>query len=112
MKRTPLAPGKPLRRKTRLRSVGAKARREAPSLAAFRAALEARSGGWCEARTPACPPGMHPGHHAHHCAPSDRDRGVHDPARGLWLCFPAHAFVHREPAVSYRNGWLLRDGAA
>lgn len=102
----------PLKRSGRLASVG---RRKARTLAAerqFRQQVRINAGGLCQIHSPACPPGRHDGHHAHHCAPSDRDRGVHDPARGLWLCFPAHAFVHREPAISYQNGWLLRDGAA
>ncbi|HET7734341.1 MAG TPA: hypothetical protein VFK52_00080, partial [Nocardioidaceae bacterium] len=100
----------PLKRRKPLRQVGRKAQREQAAVDAFRLELRLRSHMFCEASTPACLPFRHEGHHAHHCCPADRDRGVHDPERGLWLCFPAHAFVHREPALSYERGWLLRDG--
>ena len=112
MKRTPLKPGRPLQRKTPLAQMGRKALRERDALKAFREALAFRSGGMCELRTPACPAGEHRGHHAHHQAPSDRDRGVHLPSRGLWACADGHRYLHANPAESYERGWLLRDGAA
>lgn len=104
MKRTPL------RRKTPLRQVGRKAHREQPDLDAFRAAVHARR--WCEAGPPACLYYRHEGHHAHHICPADRDRGLHDPERGLLLCAEAHRWVHGNPAAAGRRGWLLRDGEA
>lgn len=94
----------------RLGNRGAKSKREQPALAAFRLALHLRSGGFCEARTPACPPGRHEGTDAHHCAPSDRDAGRHDPERGLLLCRPGHNYVHATPAESYAAGWLIKSG--
>jgi hypothetical protein len=113
MNRTPMPPRrKPLRSRKPLRKVGRKAQREQSALAAFRLELRVRSHGFCEAQTPACLPYRHEGHHAHHKAPSDRDKGLHDPERGLWLCFPGHAWTHRHPAESYERGLLLRDGAA
>jgi hypothetical protein len=105
MKRTPL------RRKTPLRSRGAVSKRQQDDLDAFRLALHVRSGGFCEAHTPACPPGRHEGVHCHHIAPSDRRRGVHDPERGLFCCLKAHHHIHANPAESYENGWLLRSAA-
>lgn len=99
----------PLKRRTPLAPVGRKARREVAPLAAFRAALLARSGGVCEAHaSPDC--GVL-GSQAHHKCPADRDRGVHDPARGLFVCSPCHRAIHAFPAVSYEAGWLIRDGA-
>ena len=100
----------PLRSRTRLRSRGRKAKREQPDIDAFRAAVKARAGGMCEVRTGSCPPGPHVGHSAHHRWPSDRDRGVHDPDRGLWVCAPGHLAIHGSPSVSQLEGWLLRDG--
>lgn len=88
-----------------LAKVGAKTRREAADLAAFRRALKARAGGRCEIRvSPECT-GI--GTDAHHMAPSDRDRGRHDPERGLWLC--RAGWVHRFPERAYEWGYLLKD---
>lgn len=106
MKRTPL------KRKTPLRSRGRKADREKPALDAFREALRARSGGLCEVRTPACPLGPHFGCDPHHRCHADRDRGVHDPERGLWVCRVGHDWIETHPAESYRAGWLIRGEAA
>lgn len=105
MKRTPLA------RKTPLRQQGRKTKREQPDLDAFRTAIAQRSRGLCELATPACPVGPHPAAHAHHVAPSDRDRGLHDPARGLAACAVGHSYVHANPAESYQRGWLIRATA-
>ena len=116
----------PLKRKTPLRSnlatsrewerrsrkplpqTGAKTAREASDLAAFRKAVIARADGWCEIASGGCTPGPHPGRHAHHVWPSDRDAGLHDPTRGLWLCAGGHAYVHAHPQESYARGWLGR----
>lgn len=100
---------KPLKRSP-LRQQGAKAKRERSAIDAFRTAIAQRSRGLCELATPACPPGPHPAAHAHHRCPADRDRGVHDPDRGLAACAAGHSFVHQNPALSYANGWLIRDG--
>lgn len=106
-RRTPLAEGKPLGRGGRLAAVGRKARREAPALREFRRVIRERSGGACEIRvSPYCSGRMD---HAHHCCPADRDRGVHDPERGLGLCAACHAHVHAHPERSYRWGHLIRD---
>lgn len=105
-RRTPLKSGKGLP------SVGARKRRTLAAEAEFRRAVKVRAHGFCELQTPACLPFRHEGHHAHHIAPSDRDRGVHDPERGLFACFPGHAWVHRHPEQSYERGWLLRDRGA
>lgn len=93
MKRSPI----PRRR-------GRKAEREQPALDAFRDALRDRM--WCEAADlidtdtdlPVCGRyGRHDGAHAHHMWPEDRDRGVHDPNRGKWLCTVSHRWTHHWP---------------
>ena len=107
---------------TQLRARGRKVRREQGDLDRARDAVRARSDGWCEAHELLDDNGLrarycgtillHAGVHAHHLAPSDRDRGVHDPGRMLWLCSASHAHLHREPSEAYRLGLMLRDGAA
>lgn len=107
MKRSPLRRRTPLRSRTPLAKVGRKARREASALDAFRRACRERSEGLCEVGWwPVC---ERWGSMAHHRAPSDRDRGIHDPARGLWTCGPCHDHIHRNPAVAYERGWLIRS---
>lgn len=110
MKRSaPITRGKPPRRKTRLNQVGAKARREAPSLAELRRAVRERAGGLCELATPECPPGPHEGHHAHHRRLRSQGGG-HGVENGLWCCFRGHRWAHDNPEVSYGMGWLWRSG--
>lgn len=92
------------------RGPGAKAKREQPAVDMFRAVIRERALGWCEARTPDCQDGMHAGSDCHHLFISDRDKGVHDPARGLLLCPPAHRWVHANPAEARLRGLLLREG--
>jgi len=108
----PLRSTATLSRTKRLAPVGARKRRTLAAEAAFREALRERSGGMCEVSTPACPPGPHPGCDPHHRCHADRDRGVHDPERGLWACRLGHDWIETHPAESYAVGWLLRDGAA
>jgi hypothetical protein len=90
-------------------AVGRKTTREADALDAFRAGVQGRSGGRCELGAPACDPDPHGGGAAHHVWPSDRDRGVHDPERGLWACWQGHAWVHDHPTEAERRGWLGRS---
>lgn len=87
---------------------GAKAKRERRDVAAFRKGVLERAGGRCELATPDCPPGAHAGAHAHHVFAGDRDRGAHDPARGLWCCAAGHGWVHTHPEMAYELGWLGR----
>ena len=103
---TPLRRGKPLRSTKPIPKLGAKALRESEALTAFRAVVHARQ--FCELQTPACPPGRHAGHHAHHVWPSDRRIGIHNPQRGLLACWAGHAWVHDHPEISYERGWLGR----
>lgn len=85
---------------------GRKALREEGDLDAFRAAVARRSGGRCELAAPACDDAPHPAAHAHHVWPEDRDRGVHDPDRGLHVCAAGHRYVHEHPAMAAERGWL------
>ena len=108
MKRSPLRRRTPLRSRTPLRPVGRKARREASALDAARRILRERSEGLCEMRTPACPPGPHPGCDPHHLCHADRDRAVHDPERMRWVCRAAHEYAETAPD-RYERGFLWRD---
>lgn len=111
-RRTELKRGKALRRGKRLKPKGAKAEREDDDLYHFREGLRARSGGWCEIRTPACPRGDHPGGHPHHRWPSDRDCGLHDMTRGIWVCPRGHDWIHAHSKFARILGWLRRAGDA
>lgn len=104
MKRTPL------KRKTGLKARGRKYQRELGALDVARQILRDRNNGRCEVQSPGCPHGWHLGAHAHHRYPSDRDRGVHDPDRMLWLCPGSHRWTHENPALAREKGWLMRDG--
>jgi hypothetical protein len=108
LKRTVLKP-----RTTPIKQRGAKAMREQDALDVFRHELKYRSGGECEVDNPtACGTSQrHRGVHAHHVWPEDRDGGVHDPERGLWVCVRAHDYIHDHPALSAEFGWLRPDKA-
>lgn len=92
----------------RLRQRGAKTRRESQALIRARREIQERSAGLCEARKLGiCGARVqHLGAHAHHVHPEDRDRGVHDPKRMLWLCPQAHAYAHNNPAKAKDLGLL------
>lgn len=106
-------------RRNPIAQTGRKAWREGPALAQFRGVLRERSGGRCEAvssvrpRTgqPVCSNTPHPGDHAHHCFPEDRDAGIHDPDRGLFLCAASHEWAHSFPADAKVAGLLRPDRA-
>lgn len=93
----------------RLKVQGAKAERERDDLDRFRDAVKLAAGGYCEGRrfSSMCT-GV--GVEAHHVWPEDRDRGLHDPRRGKWLCRPCHNAVHSWPLKARRAG-LLRAHA-
>lgn len=66
---------------------------------------------WCEAGTPDCPSGRHPGSHAHHVLMRSQG-GPDEPHNLLWVCPPAHRFIHANPSTSYERGWLRRRAEA
>ena len=102
-------------KRTPLRRVGAKARRERPALTAAREIVRARF--YCEAAQlrdrvtgePVCGGPFHREHRgvwAHHMWPEDRDRGQHDPERMLYLCHHAHRWTHDHPALASQLGLM------
>ena len=100
MKRSPLKRGtKPLVRRTPLRS-----RPEPSHLRDAKQAVRERSGGQCEAGTPAC---TGRAVHVHHVLPRSAG-GKHSTANLLHCCRECHDFIHAHPALSYRLGWLKR----
>jgi hypothetical protein len=112
VKRTPLSRGtKPLRRRTPLRPQPAKTRKGAVRLEESKAEVAGRSGGWCEAATPACVEGRHLAHHFHHMQMRSQG-GKHDAANLLHVCSPAHDWIHRNTGESYRRGWLRHREAS
>ena len=106
-------------KRTPLRRVGAKTHRERPALDAAREIVRARvycqAGGLSDLEgLPVCGPrfglpylwNVHPGDHAHHVWPEDRDRGVHDPDRMLYLCPTAHGWTHDHPLAAKALGLM------
>jgi hypothetical protein len=69
----------------------------------------ARSGGWCEANTAACPVGRHIGEQFHHRRL--RSQGGKDTAENLvFICAAAHDWVHKNPAEAHERGLILWAG--
>jgi len=68
-----------------------------------------RSGGACEAMTPACPAERHDAHHVHHTRRRRGAKDDHDPAFLLHTCAAGHEHIHRFPAEAYEHGWLTRS---
>lgn len=78
----------------RQQSDKAKAREAEHRAAAAERREQAR--GLCEGNTPACPPRIHAGAHAHHV--ELRSQGGANTAANLrWLCWDAHDWVHANP---------------
>lgn len=64
------------------------------ALAAAREQVKRRARGWCEANWEGvCPPGVHPGQHAHHVVLRAQG-GDHHPDNLLWLCHVVHRHAH------------------
>ncbi len=74
-----------------------------------RQAVMARSGGWCEANTPDCPPYRHVGVHAHHKRLRSQASG-HDPALMLYCCAASHAWIHAHPIEAHARGLIIWTG--
>lgn len=70
----------------------------------IRAEVAARSGGICEAKTPACT-GI--GSVWHHVLPRSAG-GAHIVDNGLWVDAACHTYIHAHPQESYEKGWLRR----
>lgn len=67
-----------------------------------------RSNGYCEAGTPNC---RGPLDQVHHRKGRDGDL-VDDVDLLLGVCWACHEYIHRNPAVSYARGWMLRRNGA
>lgn len=90
-----------LDRETPLAKVGAKGKREADDIKAFRAAVYERAGGHCER----CGIQPKPGDlHAHHLKPRGRG-GRHTVENGAALCSDCHGRVHRRE-VPDAHEWI------
>jgi len=97
--------GGPLRRKTRLRAVGKKAKRDREELELTGAVVRLRSSNKCEAQVPGVCTGA--GQHIHHR--KLRSQGGDNLAKSLLhVCFKCHRYIHDHPAESYERGWLIR----
>lgn len=102
----------PLRRSGPWRPRGnAKTRKGQARLAAAKAEVRGRSGGWCEANTPACPLDRHPAFQAHHILPRSQG-GQHDPENLLDVCHLAHDWIHGNPDESRARGLLASRRAS
>lgn len=91
----------PLDRSTPIVKVGARGKREAEALKAFRVAVFERAGGHCER----C--GVQPRKgelHAHHLKPRGRG-GRHTIENGAALCAGCHDAIHTHRAVDWAD-WL------
>ncbi len=95
----------PLRRTGGLKPVSRKKRKQNSELDKLRPTILARSGGMCEVQaSPFCWGGAM---HLHHKLM--RSQGGKDtPENLLAVCSWCHHLIHRYPARSYRNGWLIR----
>lgn len=72
-----------------------------------RAAIEARSGGKCEAGTRRCTGKARVIHHRlmkSHGGMGNRDNGLH-------ICTACHLHIHHETEEAYAKGWLIRGAA-
>ena len=74
---------------------------------AVRRVVEARCGGRCEVASQVCT-GTGEQHH-HRLRRSQGGEGT--PANDYFCCGPCHTFLHKEVALSYERGWLLRASA-
>lgn len=71
-----------------------------------RAAVQARSGGRCEARCDILCTGY--GEHLHHRLL--RRHGDHTAANALAVCHACHQAIHAHPAAAYAHGLMVRAG--
>lgn len=122
MKRTRLAPGKPLargkpppsgtpmarsslpRNRKRIAPQSAKAKAKSPAYQDARRQVRERAGGWCELRTPVC---TKVGQEVQHLA-GRVGALLTDVTLMRWSCRECHAHAHANPALAYENGWMVR----
>jgi len=108
-RRTELKRGAPLRRTkglsrhSRLASVGQRAKARRPLLVAAYAAVDARSGGICEARVDHVCNGTAVEHH-HLFTRNTRPDKVTDPNAIIHICRPCHDWAGANPAAAVEAG--------
>jgi len=91
-------------RSQRIKPMSAKAQRFQAQFNLSKAAVAKRSGGFCEARTPACAVyATHFHHKAGRVGP-----GVNLPGMILHACDACHRQIHASPEESYRQGWMVK----
>ena len=104
MKRSPLKPGKPPERRTRLRPRSRKQTRLGREIAAWSDAVRLRDG-VCQGPARGLPYPCWGDLHAHHI---NRNRSDNRLENGVALCAAHHQWVHDHPAVSFELGLLKR----
>lgn len=89
-----------LKRKTRLRRVGARGERIREEVDEVRAEKLKKAG-----KKPSCEGcGAAPPLHLHHLRPRSRG-GLHSGRNTILVCFPCHVWIHREPLKARAEGW-------
>lgn len=68
-------------------------------------AVDLRSGGRCEAGSPACPDGPHRAEHHHHVRLRSRG-GLDSRDNLLHVCLPAHDWIHQHPTDATALGLM------
>lgn len=94
-----------LSRRVPLRPVSPKRRKQASKRRACVKAVQARSGGRCEAMLPGC---SGRGDHVHELKRRSQGGDPHDPAGCINVCFNCHRRIHDAPGAAYDAGLLLR----
>jgi hypothetical protein len=92
-----------LTRKTRLRPFSKKRRKRYPARRRCLDVVQARSGGWCELRTPVC---EGRGNHGHEKLTRARGGDDTDPSNVLWSCWPCNQWAHNHDAAATAAGLL------
>lgn len=89
-----------------MRQVSAKNAVKERELVKSKKAVLFRSNGMCEVATPVCPPeGRHRGAHHHHVKERSAGGG-HDKENLLFICLPAHDWIHTHQDEAIAAGWL------
>ena len=105
LRRTPINRGTSTLTRSRM-----KVYRPKPTMATLRDLLQARSGGWCEARLFGCAgQATDVAHRISRKAggrPSGEDARLSNVAH---LCRPCHRWTHDNPAAAYELGLMLRE---
>lgn len=72
-----------------------------------RRAIHERANGTCEVMIPAAGCAWYVQHYHHRKLRSQGGKGTAD--NGLGICGNCHTYIHANPALSYRNGWLVKS---